>query len=653
LPIWTIRKKQLSMDVILKTNRIFVIDIARFYAIGLVFYGHFVEDLMLLKNPAAASQYKFIYSFHMVLFIAIAGYVAKESRIERGFGKFLDHLVSSRLIPLVFFTFLMMIPPIIFDGKFYGLPLPSIPGYFIGLINTVFGLPSFCIPSWFMMLIMGLELLHYGVFRFIKDSDTKMLIAAMAFYVVGYWVNLEFDLFNPLKGRIVGWNYLFIHEAITLYPFYLMGILLHRKGIFVNPVSTRILLPGAIVAFLVVYLTYSLNTGPFSFHVYDSVVIMLSSHGNILLFPLTAMAGCVFILLIAGMTRPSKMIIWLGQNTFILMCLNGVFYHYINPPTAKWVLANLPHSGLSIAGVGFIMTVISLALCMPFVFLFNRLVPQLVGKPQLKGLLLKKPLHYRWVPATLYIAFLFLPLLSLVHLSFVSTAKGSSIPLGQFTWSNYIHVFQNPALVASITNSLSHVLLNIVITIPVALLSAYAFSRYSFIGDKHLFFGFLTLRMIPPIVMILPVFLIFSSLNLINRPIAIALAHCLFNVPISIWVLESFMSAIPKELDETAFIDGYSFLGFFTRRLFPLMAPGIAVACFFCFMFSWVEVVFARILTVTAGKPISMAVSALFTFQTDIGLVMAMTVLSILPGALLAYFVRNHIAKGFLIKPVN
>jgi glycerol transport system permease protein len=67
-------------------------------------------------------------------------------------------------------------------------------------------------------------------------------------------------------------------------------------------------------------------------------------------------------------------------------------------------------------------------------------------------------------------------------------------------------------------------------------------------------------------------------------------------------------------------------------------------------MFSWVEVVFARILTVTQGKPITMAISTLFTYRTDIGLVMAMTVLSIIPGALVIYFVRSHIAKGFTIK---
>jgi glycerol transport system permease protein len=383
------------------------------------------------------------------------------------------------------------------------------------------------------------------------------------------------------------------------------------------------------------------------------VVVLFSSHGHILLFPLTAIAGCALILLIAAMTRTQKTIVWLGQNTFILMCLNGIFYHYINPPTAKWVLTNLPKSDLSIFSVGLIMTVASLALCMPLIFLFNKLVPQLVGKPKLKGLLLKEDLNFRWLPATLYIAFLFLPLLSLVHLSFLSTLRGTSTPIGQFTWLNYIHVFQSPALTASIINSVTYVTINILITIPVALLAAYAFSRYSFVGDKHLFFGFLTLRMTPPVVMVLPVFLIFSALDLINKPLAIALAHCLFNVPISIWVLESFISAIPKELDETAFIDGYSFFGFFTRILIPLMAPGIAVACFFCYMFSWVEVVFARILTVTAGKPISMAISAMFSFRTDIGLVMAMTVISILPGALMVYFARNHIAKGFMIKQVS
>jgi glycerol transport system permease protein len=74
------------------------------------------------------------------------------------------------------------------------------------------------------------------------------------------------------------------------------------------------------------------------------------------------------------------------------------------------------------------------------------------------------------------------------------------------------------------------------------------------------------------------------------------------------------------------------------------------VAAFFCFIFSWVEVVFARILTVTAGKPITMAIQAMFGFQTDIGLVMAMTLVSLLPGVAMIWLVRNHIARGFTLR---
>ncbi len=259
-------------------------------------------------------------------------------------------------------------------------------------------------------------------------------------------------------------------------------------------------------------------------------------------------------------------------------------------------------------------------------------------------------LHFRWLPTTLYIAFLSLPFFPLVYLSFQSTLSRPSIPAGQFTWINYWNVFNNPLLTDSLLSSFAYVVLNIGISLIVAIPAAYAFSRFSFVGDKHLFFWFIAFRITPPIVFLLPIFQLFASFGLVNTPLAIALAHGLFNVPISIWVLESFMSAIPKEIDESAFVDGYSLPGFFMRIFLPMMAPGIGVAAFFCFMFSWVEVVFARILTITNGKPISMAISGLFGFRTDIGLVMAMSVLAVIPGALMIYFVRNHIAKGFTIE---
>ena len=154
------------MNIVSVKERIGVIDMARFYAMALVFYGHFIEEFMLLKNPVGATQYKFIYSFHMVLFIVLAGYVAKEQYTELGVVEFLKHRFFSRLFPFIFFTVLMMVPTIFLNGKFFGLVLPSVEGYARGLLLTAFGMPLFCVPSWFLLLIIGVELVHYSIFDF-------------------------------------------------------------------------------------------------------------------------------------------------------------------------------------------------------------------------------------------------------------------------------------------------------------------------------------------------------------------------------------------------------------------------------------------------------------------------------------------------------
>jgi acyltransferase len=373
-------------------SRIGVIDLARFYAIALVFYGHFIEEFMLLKNPAAADQYRFVYSFHMVLFIVIAGTVAKTSEVDGRLGTFLKQRFFSRLLPFCFFTLVMMVPPIFFEGKLFGLELPSVAGYLKGLLNTAFGLPFFCVPSWFLLLIIGVEVVHYCAFRFLRTSDRRLLLAALAFYLSGYFLNLKLDIFNPLKGRTIGWNYFFIHEAITLYAFYLLGIYLRRRRFLRDKPPAMVLAIGAAAAFIALLFTFRLNNGPFNFAPYKAVVILFASHGHILWFPLTALAGCGLILLLAWLTPEIRALNWMGQNTLILMCLNGIFYHYINPPVAKWFLATLPHSGPAIVVIGCLMTVVSLAALMPLVYALNRWVPQLVGRPKVKG-----PFFRNWI----------------------------------------------------------------------------------------------------------------------------------------------------------------------------------------------------------------------------------------------------------------
>jgi glycerol transport system permease protein len=246
--------------------------------------------------------------------------------------------------------------------------------------------------------------------------------------------------------------------------------------------------------------------------------------------------------------------------------------------------------------------------------------------------------------------FILLPLAQAILLSFTATLGTDTIAAGTRGLMNYRAVLATPELRAAMVNSIVYVTLNVVLCIAIALPAAYALARYRFVGDRHFLLMILVFRVTPPVVLSLPTFILFSQFGLVNSPVGIALVHCLFNLPVAIWILESFIRAVPREFDETAFLDGHSGASFFVRHLIPQIAPGIGVAAFFCFIFSWVEVVFARILTVTGGKPITMAIQAMFSFQTDIGMVMAMTCLSLVPGVAMIWFVRNHLARGFTLR---
>ena len=200
----------------------------------------------------------------------------------------------------------------------------------------------------------------------------------------------------------------------------------------------------------------------------------------------------------------------------------------------------------------------------------------------------------------------------------------------QPTVANYRRIFIDESWYSGYINSLKYVVINTIISISVALPAAYAFSRYRFLGDKHLFFWLLSNRMAPAAVYALPFFNLYSAINLFDTPWAVALAHCIFNVPLAVWILEGFVSGVPREIDETAFLDGYSFPRFFVKILVPLIASGIGVAAFFCFMFSWVELLLARTLTSVDAKPISAVMTRTVSAAgMDWGLLAAAGVLTI------------------------
>ncbi len=259
----------------------------------------------------------------------------------------------------------------------------------------------------------------------------------------------------------------------------------------------------------------------------------------------------------------------------------------------------------------------------------------------------------RYIIPFLYILFLLLPIYWLVAMSFKTTNEilaGFSLFPQTFTLANYITIFTDPSWYWGYINSIIYVTMNMVISVTVALPAAYAFSRYHFLGDKHLFFWLLTNRMAPVAVFALPFFQLYSAVGLFDTYLAVALAHALFNVPLAVWILEGFMSGVPKELDETAYVDGYSFPRFFVSIFLPTIKAGVGVTAFFCFMFSWVELLLAKTLTAVYAKPIAAAMTKTASSAGyELGLLAAAGTLTIIPGAIVIWFVRNYIAKGFAL----
>lgn len=259
----------------------------------------------------------------------------------------------------------------------------------------------------------------------------------------------------------------------------------------------------------------------------------------------------------------------------------------------------------------------------------------------------------RRIGLTLFILFLLIPMYWLVMMSFKTNQEIiSSLTLWPHDWTleHYRTIFHQPDWRHAFMHSLSYVLINVAITLPLAIPAAYAFSRFDFLGDKHLFFWLLTNLMAPPAVFLIPYFQLYHSIGLFDTVFAVALAHTLFNLPLAVWILEGFMSGVPREIDETAYLDGYSLPRFFIKIFLPLIGSGIGVAAFFCFMFSWIELLLAQTLTTSNATPIATMMGSAFTASgTNWGILAAAGTLTLIPGIVVIWFVRNRIASGFAL----
>jgi multiple sugar transport system permease protein len=224
------------------------------------------------------------------------------------------------------------------------------------------------------------------------------------------------------------------------------------------------------------------------------------------------------------------------------------------------------------------------------------------------------------------------------------------------TLENYVSLFANRNMGAYLFNSLIVVGASVLLALAIGSLAAYALARFPMgrLNDR-LSFWVLAPRMIPPIAIVVPIFLILQQLGLLNKHLGLILVYTAFNLPFVVWMMRSFFQEIPIDLEEAAMVDGASRLSAFWHVMLPLAAPGLVATAIFAIIVTYNEFFFALTLTSTpAAATLPVGTAALIgKTQTLFGEMAAAGIVATVPIVLFALLVQRHLVRGLTMGAVK
>jgi multiple sugar transport system permease protein len=196
-------------------------------------------------------------------------------------------------------------------------------------------------------------------------------------------------------------------------------------------------------------------------------------------------------------------------------------------------------------------------------------------------------------------------------------------------------------------NSLIVAVISTVFAVGFGTFTAYAFSRFRIAGEKDLLFFILSTRMLPPVVIAIPMFLMYRQFGLIDTHLGLIILYVAFNLSFSVWLMKGFMDEIPKEYEEAALVDGYTRMQAFWKIVLPEAVTGIAATAVFCFITAWNEYAFALILTSRNAQTAPPFIpSQVGSGLTDWTVIAVGSFLFLLPVAIFTFLLRKHLLRG-------
>ena len=222
------------------------------------------------------------------------------------------------------------------------------------------------------------------------------------------------------------------------------------------------------------------------------------------------------------------------------------------------------------------------------------------------------------------------------------------------TWDHYLNLFTARPFGKFIVNSLIVALGSTAFSLTFGTLAAYAISRIKHKRMNDIAFWILSMRMFPPIAVVVPYYIIFKAVGLLDTPFALIIIYSTANIPLTVWLMKGFFDEVPAALEEAAAIDGYGLLSIFWHVTLPLVAPGLAVSAVFCFIFSWNEFIFALMLTGSNAQTATVAVMSFWSSDAvQWGRIMAGSFIILIPGVIFVLTCQRWLVRGLTMGSVK
>lgn len=259
-----------------------------------------------------------------------------------------------------------------------------------------------------------------------------------------------------------------------------------------------------------------------------------------------------------------------------------------------------------------------------------------------------------YIVITILVLIVILPLLWIFMMSFKSPMDIINWPpsfIFKPTLRNYKAVFSSSSTHLAVThvlfNSIIVTVVSMIIAVSLSAVSAYSLSRLKPKGTTSLNFIILIFRMIPPITLVVPLYIMYNHLNLFDTRIGLILPFIALNIPLATWLLEGFFQDIPKNIEEAAMVDGCTHFEAFWRVILPIAAPGIAATSIFSFILSWNNLTLPLPLTMTKSPTLTVLASQV---RTDEGILWGqmgvISVIMIIPVILFTVLATKYLIKG-------